>query len=86
MLGRETLSLGVLIAFIELIQKFYRPVMDMSEKFSIMQSAMAGGERVFQLLEEDHSIPDKGELSPERNIRGELEFRNVNFAYRPGSL
>ncbi len=84
MLGRETLSLGVLIAFIELIQKFYRPVMDMSEKFSIMQSAMAGGERIFGLLEEDNSIPDDGDLPSDRTIRGELEFRNVNFSYRPG--
>ena len=84
MLEREVLSLGVLIAFIDLIQKFYRPVIDMSEKFSIMQSAMAGGERVFELLEEDHSIPDEGKQIPENPIRGELEFRNVNFSYRQG--
>ena len=84
MLDRNVLSLGVLIAFIELIQKFYRPVMDLSEKFSIMQSAMAGGERVFALLENDHSIPDTGDHRLEKSIRGELEFRNVNFSYRPG--
>ncbi|MBF9015568.1 MULTISPECIES: ABC transporter ATP-binding protein [unclassified Oceanispirochaeta] len=83
MLNRQVLSLGILIAFIDLIQKFYRPVMDMSEKFSIMQSAMAGGERVFSLLEEDHRIADKGELEDER-IQGEIEFRNVCFSYREG--
>ena len=70
MLDRNILSLGVLIAFIELIQKFYRPVMDMSEKFSIMQSAMAGGERVFELLEEDHSIPDEAVESPVKSHKG----------------
>jgi ATP-binding cassette, subfamily B, multidrug efflux pump len=83
MLNRQVLSLGILIAFIDLIQKFYRPVMDMSEKFSIMQSAMAGGERIFSLLEEDHRISDKGKLDGER-IQGEIEFRNVNFSYRQG--
>lgn len=83
MLNRQVLSLGILIAFIDLIQKFYRPVMDMSEKFSIMQSAMAGGERIFSLLEEDHRIADKGELE-DGKIQGEIEFRNVCFSYRQG--
>ena len=76
------LTLGVLIAFIDLIQKFYRPVMDMSEKFTIMQSAMAGGERVFQLLDEDKSIPDTGEDCIPADGPGTLEFCNVGFAYK----
>jgi ATP-binding cassette subfamily B protein len=84
MLNRQILSLGILIAFIDLIQKFYRPVMDMSEKFSIMQSAMAGGERIFSLLEETHIIPDEGKLSPSGSVKGDIEFRNVNFSYRTG--
>jgi len=84
MLNRQILSLGVLIAFIDLIQKFYRPVMDMSEKFTIMQSAMAGGERIFKLLEEEHIIPDHGQISPDNKIRGNIEFRNVTFSYRKG--
>ena len=81
LLNRQILSLGILIAFIDLIQKFYRPVMDLSEKFSIMQSAMAGGERIFSLLEEDHRIEDSGTLDC-CDIRGEIEFKNVNFSYR----
>ena len=80
--SRGLLSLGILIAFIDLIQKFYRPVMDMSEKFTIMQSAMAGGERMFKLLDEDHSLPDKGRESLPEKIQGRLEFRNVSFAYK----
>ncbi len=78
------LSLGVLIAFIDLIQKFYKPVMNISEKISLMQSAMAGGERVFQLLDENHSLEDSGSFHPREKIKGELEFKKVNFSYRKG--
>ena len=80
--GKGSLTLGILIAFIDLIQKFYRPVMDMSEKFTIMQSAMAGGERMFQLLDEDNSLSDRGRKALPDRIRGRLEFRDVSFAYK----
>ncbi len=76
-------SLGVLVAFINLIQKFYQPVMDISEKFTILQSAMAGSERVFELLDTVDRIPDTGAVKPER-IRGELIFDHVSFGYREG--
>ncbi|MDX9800527.1 MAG: ABC transporter ATP-binding protein [Spirochaetia bacterium] len=79
----STLSLGVLIAFVNLVGQFYRPVMDISEKFNIMQSAMAGSERVFDLLDSNSSIPDNGKINAD-NFRGEIEFRNVNFSYNPG--
>ena len=82
MFNKGFLTLGVLIAFIDLIQKFYRPVMDLSEKFTIMQAAMAGGERIFQLLEEDHSIPDNGTLPSDIYSRGQVDFKNVQFAYK----
>jgi ATP-binding cassette subfamily B protein len=78
-----TLSLGVLIAFINLVAMFYAPVMDISEKYTILQSAMAGGERVFALLDTDQRISDTGkrEISA---IRGHIEFENVNFSYKTG--
>ncbi len=76
------LTLGVLIAFIDLIQKFYRPVMDLSEKFTIMQSAMAGGERIFQLLDEDHAIADTGKESVMEKVSGKIDFKKVKFAYK----
>ncbi len=60
---RNVVSLGVLIAFINLVGKFYRPIQDISEKFTILQSAMAGSERVFELLDTDETIPDKGTKS-----------------------
>ncbi|MDR0403619.1 MAG: ABC transporter ATP-binding protein/permease [Treponema sp.] len=55
-----SLSLGVLVAFINLVGLFYSPVMDIAEKYTLLQSAMAGGERVFALLDTEERIPDNG--------------------------
>ncbi len=79
-----TLSLGVLIAFLSLIQKFYRPVLDFAEKFTILQSAMAGGERVFSLMEESEIIEDTGKGNRWKPGKGKIEFKNVFFSYKKG--
>lgn len=76
-------SLGVLIAFINLIRRFFRPIMQISEQFTILQSAMAGGERVFEMLDGDDRIPDTGSHAPMR-VSGTLEFHEVCFAYKEG--
>lgn len=76
------ISLGVLIAFINLIRMFYSPVMDISEKYTILQSAMAGGERVFKLLDEKNIIPNTGEHLLPATLKGKIEFKNVSFAYK----
>jgi len=75
------ISLGVLVAFLNLIGKFFEPVTDISDKFNILQSAMAGGERVFALLDEEHQIADNGTVT--QPIRGDIEFRDVHFSYKP---
>ncbi len=78
------ITLGVLIAFLNLVRLFYQPVRNISEKFNLLQSAMAGGERVFHLLDERERISDKPGRSSRREFRGEIEFRNVEFSYIPG--
>lgn len=84
-LGLELVSLGVLIAFVNLIRRFYMPVMGISEQFTILQSAMAGAERVFDLLDTDHRIPDTGTVSLERSTTApRITFENVTFAYKVG--
>jgi ATP-binding cassette subfamily B protein len=83
MLLRLELSLGSLIAFINLIAMFFAPVMDISEKYTILQQAMAGAERVFQLLDTDETIRG-GALSAAGGVRGEIEFRDVTFSYKKG--
>ena len=74
-----TLSVGALIAFFQYSQRFYQPISDLSEKYNILQAAMAASERVFKLLDTPVQIPDSGK----REIRElqSIEFRNVWFAY-----
>lgn len=81
---RLSISLGVLIAFINLVGMFYSPLKDIAEKYTILQSAMAGGERVFKLLDADERIPDAPRVDPPSRIAGRIEFRSVRFAYKEG--
>lgn len=75
-------SLGVVIAFINLIRQFYRQIMEISERFVVLQSAMAGSERVFELLDTVDVIPDEGDRPADPAIQGRVEFRNVWFSYK----
>ncbi|MDR2662931.1 MAG: ABC transporter ATP-binding protein/permease [Treponema sp.] len=83
-----SLSLGVLIAFINLVGLFYSPVMDIAEKYTLLQSAMAGGERVFALLDTEERIPRGGKRHIESGgnslVRGRVEFKDVVFSYKEG--
>jgi ATP-binding cassette subfamily B protein len=79
-----SLSLGVLIAFISLAGMFFNPVMDIAEKYTLLQSAMAGGERVFKLLDTNEYISNEGRHSIEGLVRGHVEFDNVRFSYKQG--
>jgi ATP-binding cassette subfamily B multidrug efflux pump len=76
------LSLGVLTAFTMFAQRFFRPIQDLSEKFNILQSAMAASERIFKLLDEPVLVESDPNAIPLDNPRGEIEFRNVWFSYR----
>jgi ATP-binding cassette subfamily B protein len=76
-----TVTLGVLIAFIQYAQRFFRPIQDLSDKYNILQAAMAASERVFKLLDTEPTI-----VSPVHPIAGDgsgrVEFRNVWFTYQ----
>ncbi|TVQ39372.1 MAG: ABC transporter ATP-binding protein [Spirochaetaceae bacterium] len=77
-------SLGILIAFIDLAKRFYQQLMDISDRFVVLQSAMAGSERVFELLDTVDRVEDSGTIHLPRPVRGELRFESVSFAYRSG--
>ncbi len=77
-----TLSLGILTAFTMYAQRFFRPIQDLSEKFNILQSAMAASERIFKLLDEPVTIDSCADARRLTAARGEIEFRNVWFSYR----
>ena len=77
----STLSLGVLTAFTMYATRFFRPIQDLSEKFNILQSAMAASERIFKLLDEPAPAVSPADAIRLEAPRGEIEFRNVWFSY-----
>lgn len=79
-----TITLGVLVAFIQYSERFYRPISDLSEKFNILQNAMASSERIFELLDTEPEIEETASPAILPGIRGLIEFKNVCFSYRPG--
>ena len=77
-----TLTLGALVAFLQYSQRFFRPISDMSEKFNVLQSAMASSERIFKLLDEPVAIESpKHPVSRPRPAPGHIVFDRAWFAY-----
>jgi ATP-binding cassette subfamily B multidrug efflux pump len=78
---QDEIQLGVLVAFIQYLQKFFEPVRDLAEKFNIIQTAMASSERIFELLDTPEQLPDQVPLQPDFKVNGDVEFKNVWFSY-----
>lgn len=76
-----SIQFGVLFAFISYIQQFFRPVLELTEKYNILQAAMASSERIFILLDEKEDIPNPAVPEKLGTVSGSIEFRNVWFAY-----
>jgi ATP-binding cassette subfamily B protein len=76
-----SITVGTVMAFLQFNEMFWRPIRDLSEKYNIMQTAMASSERVFTLLDNDTVVHDPASPAPLATPRGEIEFRNVWFAY-----
>jgi ATP-binding cassette subfamily B multidrug efflux pump len=83
--GRNILSglleFGTLYMFVDYIGRFYHPIMELTEQFNTLQSAMVSAERVFNLLDETQEENIKGKVEEVNEIKGEIEFKNVWFAY-----
>jgi ATP-binding cassette subfamily B multidrug efflux pump len=80
-----TVTVGTLVAFLQYVERFYRPVRDLAEKYNILQAAMAASERVFQVLDEKVEIADPERSESHKEIVASspfIEFRNVWFAYK----
>jgi ATP-binding cassette subfamily B multidrug efflux pump len=78
---RGVVSIGVLVAFIQYAQRFFRPIQDLSEKYNILQAAMAASERVFKLIDTEPEIVSPAHSKPTNNS-GSIEFRSVWFTYQ----
>ncbi|NNF37303.1 MAG: ABC transporter ATP-binding protein, partial [Gemmatimonadetes bacterium] len=75
-------TVGVVAAFLQYARRFFRPIQDLSEKYNLLQGAMASSERIFKLLDEPAGVIEAADprALPE-TVRGEIEFRDVWFAY-----
>lgn len=78
---QNELPFGVLFAFVNYIDQFFKPINDLTEKFNILQSAMASAERIFLLLDKEEEIKNIEAPKPLGRIKGKIEFKNVWFAY-----
>jgi ATP-binding cassette subfamily B protein len=74
-------SLGVLVAFLQYARRFFQPLSDLSEKFNILQAAMASSERIFTLLDEKPRVVAPAEPRHLERVQGRVGFENVSFAY-----
>jgi len=81
---RGLVTVGTAIAFIQYSQRFFRPIQDLSDKYNILQAAMASAERIFKLLDTPVTIADPPRPVPLASPQGRIEFRGVGFAYRDG--
>ena len=80
----SALSLGALVAFLQYVDRFFLPVRDLADKYTILQSAMASSERIFRVLDEPVTVADATAPKALGRIRGDVQFKDVWFAYNPG--
>lgn len=79
----ETTSLGVLFAFIEYVQMFYRPVEGLSGRFAVLQKALASGEKIFLLFDDCEQFSDDSGILETPPLKSTIQFENVSFSYVP---
>ena len=79
----DEMTLGSLWAFIAYVGRFFEPINELSARYNSMQAAMAGGERVYALLDTPVSVTDRPGARPLGNIHGSVRFKDVTFEYLP---
>jgi ATP-binding cassette, subfamily B, multidrug efflux pump len=80
-----SLDIGVMVAFLFYIQRFFDPIRSLTMQYSVMQRAMASGQRIAEVLDVKVDVADRpGAIELPRDMDGSVEFRNVTFGYRPG--
>jgi len=77
----ESLSIGQLVLFVALIDRFFQPIRDLSQQYSTMQSAMAAGERIFEVLDVEPEVQDKPDAYQLPRVEGRVEYNDVFFGY-----
>ncbi|MBE3590253.1 MAG: ABC transporter ATP-binding protein [Firmicutes bacterium] len=80
----RAVDIGVLVAFVQYMDRFYRPMRDMAQFYTQMQQAMAAAEKIFRVLDTPPEITDRPDARPLRRVRGRVEFEDVRFGYEEG--
>ena len=78
---KGTLTFGALVAFIQYAERFFKPIRDLSEKYNILQNAMASSERIFRLIDVEPDVREPEEPSMPMTLQGGIKFENLFFAY-----
>ncbi len=83
MIARGTLTIGVMVAFLAYVGRFFNPIRDLSQLYTTLQAATAGGERVLELLDAKPAVQDRQGAIPAPLIQGRIELCDVSFQYTP---
>jgi ABC-type multidrug transport system fused ATPase/permease subunit len=81
----EEVSLGVVVAFLSYVARFFQPIQELSQLYTTLQAAMAGGERVIEILDEPPAVADAADAQAMPPVQGRIELRDVCFSYTPGT-
>lgn len=80
-IGSGEMTIGMLIAFAQFTEMFFRPVRDLTERYNILQSSVVASERIFNLLDTKLTVDDAQDAKPLSSLQSGIEFRNVSFSY-----
>ena len=80
----QVLTSGTVVTFYMYISRFFNPIQTLAEQFNMLQNAFASAEKIFTIMDMESQVVDSPDAIELDNIRGEIEFRNVWFAYKPG--
>ena len=78
---KAAVSLGVLIVFIQYVRQFFEPIRNLSDQYNTLLGAMAGAERIFDVLDRDEALAERPDAADPETLKGEIAFENVWFAY-----
>lgn len=81
--SQGTVTLGIVVAFLAYVNRFFQPIQELSRLYTTLQSAMAGGEQVVKLLDTQPTVADRPDAAEMPPIVGRVEFKDVSFCYRP---
>ncbi len=78
------ITVGVVVAFLTYVTRFFQPIRELSTIYTLFQQSMAAGEKIFELLDTPVEVDDRPDARPMSQIKGKVEFDQVNFSYRNG--